>query len=178
MYAITVPDYEAGRMDAVLLSRMNSRGMVRNFEAHPLRKVKTPAQEYAAFCASLDALNARRPAMGADDAAELARLKAVPLPSWARAMAVYRTHAQRMTEWYRELDKNAKPLIWRPIDASRAAMLANECASCDAFKRTGKPCDLKSHRTLKVWSAKRRDAVLRAAIARGDTLNTGPELMP
>lgn len=49
-------------------------------------------------------------ALSAADAELLARLQAMPAPLWMAALASYQTHTQRMTEWYRELDRLPDPM--------------------------------------------------------------------
>lgn len=141
----------------------------RNFETHPLRKVKTAAQEFAAFCRELDDASSK---LSAADAELLARLEALPRPSWMQAVEDYETHAQRMRAWFRQLDKNAAPLIWRPLSVERAELV-----------RKGDSLSLIiSHSTrAEEWHEKRRDEVQRVAAARGDTFAPGmhgPELAP
>lgn len=60
-----------------------------------------------------------------DDAAVAARLAALPAPEWLASVKAYRTHAQRMAEFYKALDKaNAGTrLEWRPICEIRAMWL-------------------------------------------------------
>lgn len=147
---------------------------VRNFKTHPLRKVKTPAQEFATFCKKLDVRNKAqdtwraihsKPSMA--DAQLLARLEAMPRPAWMRALADYQTHAQRMRAWFKELNSNAAPLTWNPISAERTKVLL-KCTRkyCDNV-----PCEDKLH--APEWTSKRRQEVVRAALARGDAFNGG-----
>ena len=136
---------------------------VRDFTAQPLRKVRTAAQEFAAFCRELDDESAK---LSAEDAALLARLEALPVPGWVRAMADYQTHAQRMRAWYRELDKSARPLVWRAINVDRALTLAE----CRVSAGDALPADLWGKPD---WPEKRRDEVQRIAAARGDTFAEG-----
>lgn len=132
---------------------------VRDFTTHPLRKVKTPAAEFAAFCKKLDVQNAKRQtwraihaAPSCEDAQLLARLDALPRPAWMQALANYTTHTQRMRDWFKELDKAARPLVWHPISAERALMLATHTTLWGRLE----------------WPDKRRTKVQAIAASRGD----------
>ena len=49
-------------------------------------------------------------AMSSEDAELMARLQALPRPRWMDALDNYKTHTQRMNEFYREIDKASAEL--------------------------------------------------------------------
>jgi hypothetical protein len=82
-----------------------------------------------------------------DDVALSARLAALPEPAWKASLAAFRTHSQRMSAWFRELDKQQRPLTWQPTDY---------------FER--------HPQAIGRWSDKCRQRVIQTALKRGDVV--------
>lgn len=95
-----------------------------------------------------------------DDAALMARLNAMPVPSAFAQMEVYKTHSQRMSQWFRELDKanKGKVLEWKPITAERAETIAGE----DKYNNR--------------WTDRGREKAIETATKRGDIIPAIPNI--
>lgn len=150
--------------DAALLARLNAMPRPKFIAAMAQHK-----QRIASFYRELNTANN---VIADDDAALLARLNAMPAPTAFAAMAQYRTHTQRMNAWFRELDKNAAPLVWRPLTADRAAKLATRTLK---EIKSGMPHGKRPFNKLE-WTEKRRVEVQRIAAGRGDTFATQPDI--
>lgn len=117
----------------------------------------------------------RKPApdvLSPEDAEFMARMRAMPQPNWMRSMLAYKTHAERMREFYRELDRaNAE---MSPADAALYAHLSalprpNWMSSVERYQSHADRmrawyCELDKHQRPVTWrpiSAERAEYLAR-----------------
>lgn len=108
-----------------------------------------------------------------DDNALAARLASLPAPSWLAPMEAYRTHSQRMSAFFRELDKanKGKTLEWFPITEERAQVVIT-----GRYRRDDGKLATRDTRAPEEWSHEGRQKAISAATKRGDTLAQQIEL--